>query len=231
MHPGDRGDDERGREPGQRRLALRPHPEPHDRADRPGRDRLAAEPAVEVVGQRLGRGVAAPRVLLQALQADHLQVARAAAGCSRDGRLRRAVRGPARASRAPSRRANGARPVSSGVEDRPQAVDVGGRRDRAAAPDGLLGGHVGGRAQDRAGDGQARVGLDPLGQAEVGDVGLALGVEQDVGRLQVAVQDAALVGVVDGLGDLGDQPRGGPRVGRVARPAAWPGCRRRSASC
>ena len=75
-HAGDRGDDERGREPGQRRLALRPHPEPHDRADRPGRDRLAAEPAVEVVGQRLGRGVAVPRVLLQALQADHFQVAR-----------------------------------------------------------------------------------------------------------------------------------------------------------
>ena len=37
-----------------------------------------------------------------------------------------------------------------------------------------------------------------LGQAEVGDVRLALVVEQDVGRLEVAVEDAALVGVVDG---------------------------------
>ena len=45
---------------------------------------------------------------------------------------------------------------------------------------------------------RARVRLDPLGQAEVGDVRLAVGVEQDVGRLEVAVQDAALVGVVDG---------------------------------
>ena len=49
--------------------------------------------------------------------------------------------------------------------------------------------------------GQLAVPLDPLGQAEVGDVGLALGIEQDVRRLQVAVQDAALVGVVDRAGD------------------------------
>ena len=39
--------------------------------------------------------------------------------------------------------------------------------------------------------------LDPLGQAEVGDVRPALVVEQDVGGLEVAVQDAPLVGVVD----------------------------------
>jgi hypothetical protein len=37
---------------------------------------------------------------------------------------------------------------------------------------------------------QAAVDLDPHGQAEVGDVRPALGVDQDVGRLQVAVQDA-----------------------------------------
>ena len=59
--------------------------------------------------------------------------------------------------------------------------------------------------------GQPAVRLDPLGQAEVGDLRLALPVEQDVGRLEVAVDDAALVGVVDGLGHLGHQP------GRLAR--------------
>jgi hypothetical protein len=64
-HPGDRGDDERGGESGQRGLALRPHPESDDRDDRAGRDRLAPEPAVEVVGKRLGRGKAVPRVLFQ----------------------------------------------------------------------------------------------------------------------------------------------------------------------
>ena len=51
----------------------------------------------------------------------------------------------------------------------------------------------------------------PLGQAEVGDVRPALAVDQDVGRLQVAVQDAVLVGVVDGPADER------PVAGRVAR--------------
>ena len=40
-------------------------------------------------------------------------------------------------------------------EDRPQGVDVDGRRDRLASALGLLGGHVAGRAHDRAGVGQA----------------------------------------------------------------------------
>ena len=64
--------------------------------------------------------------------------------------------------------------------------------------------------------GQLAVALDPLGQAEVGDVRLALLVDQDVGRLEVAVQDAPLVGVVHRLGRLGHQPRRGPRVVAVA---------------
>jgi hypothetical protein len=42
----------------------------------------------------------------------------------------------------------------------------------------------------------------PLGEAEVGDVRLALRVEQDVARLEVPVQDAALVRVVDRAGHL-----------------------------
>ena len=46
------------------------------------------------------------------------------------------------------------------------------------------------------------------GQAEVGDPGFAALVEQDVGRLHVAVEDAVLVGVVQALrnfdADLGD---------------------------
>ena len=41
---------------------------------------------------------------------------------------------------------------------------------------------------------------DLLGQAEVGDPRVAVPVEQDVGRLEVAVDHAVLVGVLDGLG-------------------------------
>ena len=40
------------------------------------------------------------------------------------------------------------------------------------------------------------------GQAEVGDPEFAVVVEQQVGRLDVAVEDAVLVGVVEGLGRL-----------------------------
>lgn len=44
---------------------------------------------------------------------------------------------------------------------------------------------------------------EPLGQSEVGHVWLAVRVEQDVCRFEVAMQDAALVGVVNGAGQFG----------------------------
>ena len=52
---------------------------PIARTARPGPtaalDRLAAEPAVQIVGQGLGRRIAPARLLLQALEHDRLQVA------------------------------------------------------------------------------------------------------------------------------------------------------------
>ena len=87
-----------------------------------------------------------------------------------------------------------------GVEHGAQAVDVGRRGDLAPRAGDLLGRHVRRRAQDQAGLRDPAVVLEAAGQAEVGDVGPALAVEQDVGRLQVAVEDAAQVGVVDGAG-------------------------------
>ena len=53
--------------------------------------------------------------------------------------------------------------------------------------------------------------------------GLPCLVEQDVGRLQVAVEDAALVGVVHGLGHDGHQPGRGGEIGGESRPASCPG--------
>ena len=71
----------------------------------------------------------------------------------------------------------------------------------------LLGAHVAERAQQVAGDRQAGVVLEP-GQAEIGDPEVALDVQQEVGRLDVAVHDAELVRVVERLGRL-DAQRGG----------------------
>ena len=67
------------------------------------------------------------------------------------------------------------------------------RADLLRVAPGLLGGHVGRRAQDGAGVGLVLVELEPLGQAEVGDLGRAVGGEQDVGRLEVAVDDPPVV--------------------------------------
>src|SRR5690606_28766815 len=65
----------------------------------------------------------------------------------------------------------------------------------------LGGGEDGGVAGDLAGGGRARP-LDEGGQAEVDEDGVAVLAEEDVGRLDVAVDDAALVGCGQRLGDL-----------------------------
>ena len=92
---------------------------------------------------------------------------------------------------------------------------------------GLLRGHVAGRADDGAGLRSAR--CRPrrrLARPKSVTCGCAVGVEQDVGRLQVAVQDAALVGVVDGPGDRRQQSAaaasGSRRQRRGMRPPRLP---------
>ena len=58
---------------------------------------------------------------------------------------------------------------------------------------GLFGRHVLGGADDSAGHGQAIAGED-LGDAEIGQLDDSLGSDQQVGGLQVAVNDAGVVG-------------------------------------
>ncbi len=89
----------------------------------------------------------------------------------------------------------------------------------------LLGRHVGGRADGGAGRGEPRAGLHRAGDAEVGHhraPGVA--VEQDVVGLDVAVDHAALVRVVERVGDLAHQP---PHL--VHRQAPFPGQQPRQA--
>ncbi len=66
----------------------------------------------------------------------------------------------------------------------------------------LLGGHVAWRTHDCAGVGLSRVGVQALGQAKVGDLGLAFGRQKHVGRLQVAMDDVAPVGFAHGQGEV-----------------------------
>ena len=79
------------------------------------------------------------------------------------------------------------------VEDDPQAEDVGATIDPVSLAPDLLGAHVGRRA------GQAFAPAEILflqRQAEVGQIGLAGPVDQEVGRLDVPVDQPVLVGVV-----------------------------------
>ena len=78
----------------------------------------------------------------------------------------------------------------------------------------LLRGHVGGRAERAAAEGEreAATGLAiELGHAEVGDLHAPGGINEDVLRLDVAVEDALAVRVFQGRADGGDD------VQRLAR--------------
>ena len=66
-----------------------------------------------------------------------------------------------------------------------------------------------------------------LRHAEVADLGPAVAGQQDVGRLQVAVDDALLVGVVDGAGQRLEPGGGLPRRQRPAGQALGQAAARR----
>ncbi len=94
------------------------------------------------------------------------------------------------------------------VGHRAERVHVAARPDLAFAH-GLFGRHVGRRAERHAGLGHAGAAglLHGERDAEVGDQGLAI-LQQDVLGLDVAVDDAALVGELEGAGHFLGEPEG-----------------------
>jgi len=85
----------------------------------------------------------------------------------------------------------------------PQRVLIGGRGQPLAPP--LLRGHVAPRADDRSRPRQAARGVQQLGDAEVHHEGIAVIVEHHVRRLDVAVDHALVVGVVQRTPHLAQQ--------------------------
>jgi hypothetical protein len=86
---------------------------------------------------------------------------------------------------------------------RTQRIDVAGRPRRLAEPDL-------GRDERRRADRLARAGLAAQhGEAEVGELHLAAAGQQQVLRLDVAVDDADAVGVLESVGDRGDHAHTG----------------------
>ncbi len=111
------------------------------------------------------------------------------------------------------------------VEQDPERVDVGAGVDLPAHR--LLGGDVVGGAEDPAGRGQA-VRLEREGDPEVGDLGPALGVDEDVLGLDVAVDQPRLRGRPAGPGRSRSRRRSPRRA--AASPSleirclrVWPG--------
>ena len=105
----------------------------------------------------------------------------------------------------------GGEPVEQLVEHHPEGIDVGARVDVHRRRVGLLGRHVRRRAHDRPDVGEAHVGqlhLGRLGHAEVDHLRRRPAVhlrDQHVARLQVAVDDPLLVGVLHRLADRDEQ--------------------------
>ena len=122
-------------------------------------------------------------------------------------------------------------------QDAAEGVAIAGCRRRIALD--LLRGDVIDRAQELAGARQRGV-VGRLDQPEIGEVGVVALTDQDVLRLDVAVDQAGGVRLVERLGDLGKDPQRaagiqlarrirsfsvGPSIRRMARNSpcsAWP---------
>jgi hypothetical protein len=186
-----------------------------------GQDRQAGPEPGQVVRQgRRGR-IAQRRIGLQALAQDPAQ-----GGRDRPSGRRGAGRGgamPARGSPVGE--------VQAAPQGEPQGAAQGehvrGRAQGGALAQALFGRHVGGGAVDPLGSGEGGV-LRRDGQPEVAHIGgpcpVRAALQQDVGRLQVPVDEAQAVGGVDRAGHLDQdldacvhaQVAGGVGQGRAA---------------
>ena len=202
-------------------VAHRPEPAALQPPHRPRPARFPAQVSPQVGGQLAGRGVPPGRLLGQGLQADGLQVARNAIvdPARRPGVLVQELMDDHHPGAAKRQLA-----AQELVEHDAQAVDVAAAVDVMRPAGGLLGAHVRRRADDLAVDRHHRIGLRADGQPEIdhdrpaqqararlpggpvhpiaGPVGV---LHHDIGRLDVAMDQACVMGVVQGLGDLRDE--------------------------
>ncbi len=154
------------------RVAPEPFPGARDEWGWLRPDRLVIEITPNIIRQFLGGGVTLVPVLFQTLETNGLQIARHP-GLQLARRHR--VHGEDQPDRDPRGwPQEGGPPREQLVQDGPQGVGVGGRADLVVAARGLFGGHVAGGTHDRARDRLARVALQLLGEAEVGDLGLVV---------------------------------------------------------
>ena len=98
------------------------------------------------------------------------------------------------------------------MEQTAERVDVGAAVDRLAVD--LLGGEVGGRAHGSALARRDALLVESPGQPEVGEIDMLVRVEQHIGGLDVAMDEAARVRRIQSVRDLAAD---GERAGRLER--------------
>ena len=180
------------------RLSPTPAPALLNTTDGPRLNRLSFDPPPEIVGRCLSRLIALIRGLFQALQADRFQVPRdPAVQPPRAGRLRPQDLH----DQHPLVAAEGALAGEQLEQDHAQRIDVAAAVGRVPFTSGLFGRHVGRRAQHVAFAGHRDLARLAFGQAEIHDVRLAVGIDHDVRRLQVAMNHARFVCVMQGFTD------------------------------
>ena len=182
----------------------RPFPEALGRRRPSRQNRPVVQEAAQVVGQFLSRGVALRRLLAERLQHNGFQL-------RWQGRIHGTRRARLFAADLPQQFVAVAalkelRQGEHFVEGSAERIDVTAMVHHAAPGQNLLGAGVAQRAQNLPGDGEADVAAD-LGQAEVGDPELPARVQKQVGRLDVAVDDAHRMGVFQREGRLPAQTR------------------------
>ena len=98
------------------------------------------------------------------------------------------------------------------IKNRAQGIDIRRRGQRAVTGVRLLGREVARGAENLAGDREIRITGHFLGQSEIGDPRFAERIDQDIGRFEVAVQNALLMGILNRFGqglEIGRRPLGG----------------------
>ncbi|MCO5170409.1 MAG: hypothetical protein M9894_29075 [Planctomycetes bacterium] len=172
------------------------------------------EGGVEVVGQGARVGVAAGGVALERAQAHRLEGAvDPAVDRARPGDRRLLDPGRQLHERA-GREGEPARERL--VEHEAEGPHVDRRRRRASVARELLRRHVGRRPDHRPGVREAAVALE-VRQAEVGDARPAVVADEDVVRLEVAVQDPPRVRVAHGARDVAHERHARAQVERPDR--------------
>ena len=187
---------------------MAPHPlgRAFQRRAGPRQDRFVAQPALQIFRQRFRRRITARRILLETLEADCFDVSvngRIASRWSLGFRFEDLPDCGSGRSACERRLA-----CKQFVEHRAESIHINGRGESRILPSGLLRRDVRRRAQHCERVGDLRFAFNELRETKVREQRFIVRVEENVRRLDVAVQDAALMRVMHCARELRNEAGG-----------------------